>query len=100
MARNDEPGQAKQRKGTSGSGKWSKYQPKSQNGELDWSKVDEAAILIALSNVTKEGAALLFGKTRDGGALVLTVCDGDERLKLYATTHEEMGVHLREVADA
>jgi len=100
MARDNEPGMPKPRKGTSGSGKWSKYRPETTGRTVEWAKVDEAAILVAIGNVTSEGAALLFGVTRDRGALVLTVCDGDERLKLYAATPEEMAVHLREIADA
>lgn len=100
MARDNEPGMAKAKKGTSGSGKWTKYQQTKSTTKADWAKVDEAAILLAITAVTKEGGALLFGVTRDGGVLSLTVCDGDERLKLYATTPEEMAVHLREIADA
>jgi len=99
MARNDEPGMPKAKKQTAGSGKWSKYQPAGVKGSADWSKVDEALILAALASITSEGAALLFGSTRDKGALVLTICDGDERVKFYATTHDEMNSHLRDVAD-
>jgi hypothetical protein len=100
MARNEEPGQAKPRGKTSGSGKWTKYKPNAGKDKPSWAKVDEAGILVAIARVTEEGAALLFGVTRDGGALVLTICDGDERLKLYGTSTDEMGVHLREVADS
>jgi hypothetical protein len=99
MARNDEPGMPKAKKPTSGSGKWTKYQRNYVKGDADWAKVDEALILAALSSVTAEGAALLFGTTRDKGALVLTVCDGDERVKLYASTREEMNEHLRSISD-
>lgn len=99
MARDVEPGMPRQKKGTAGSGKWSDYKPNAPKEVLSWSKVDEAAILVALSNVTGAGAALLFAVTRDGGALVVTLCDGDQRYKLYANNVDEMGVHLRELAD-
>jgi hypothetical protein len=99
MARDNEPGMTPKRKGTSGSGKWTKYKARENSGDADWSKVDEALLLAALVTVTKEGAALLFSRTKDGGALCLTLCDGDDRMKLYGRTREEMNDHLRALAD-
>jgi len=98
MARNIEPGMPVGKR-TSGSNRWSEYNPHKNGSGPRWENVDEAAILVCITNVTNEGAALLFGKTRDGGSLVLTLCAGELRKRFYATTPDEMGVHLRELAD-
>jgi len=98
MARNNEPGMPKP-KPTSGSNRWSEYNPHKNGDGPRWEAVDEAAILVALTNVTNAEGALLFGKTRDGGSLVVTLCAGELRKRFYATTPEEMAVHLRELAD-
>lgn len=99
MARDNEPGMPSTRVGKSGSGKWSTYTGRPGGTKTaDWSKVSEEALLGAISAVTANGAALLFGRTRDGGTLCLTLCDGDQRLKLYGDANE-MSVHLRELWD-
>lgn len=100
MPRQHEPGMPSTKKTTSGSGKWTKYQANGKPKDADWSKVDVELLVAAIVSVTGEGAALLLSRTRDGGALCLTLCDGDDRLKLYASTREEMNDHLRGIADA
>lgn len=99
MARNEEPGMKANRNRTGGSGKWSKYTQKKAEVEADWSKVDMPTLFGAIVAITNAGGALLLGKTRDGGALVITVCEGDERAKFYATTREEAHEHLELITD-
>lgn len=99
MARNNEPGMGRAKKQTSGSGKWSKYNGQQGNGDATWGKVDASAIVAALVAVTDAGGALLLGKTRTGGALVITVCDGDDRIKFYSTTREETCDQLGQITD-
>jgi hypothetical protein len=36
------------------------------------------------------GCAVLVGHTRDGGALCITVLDGDDRYRSYCSTNEEV----------
>jgi hypothetical protein len=97
MARNHEPGMPPPRNKTSGSGKWTKYTPKKEVVQVAWDEVNNALVSTAVAEVTRGGDALLFGATRDGGALVLTVCSGDERVKFYASTPEEMNSHLENI---
>jgi len=87
-------------KPTSGSGRWSMYRPAERSAGPLWEHVRDHAILSALIEVTSHGAALLFGTTRDGGSLVVTLCDGDQRIKFYARTANEMTEHLLKIADA
>lgn len=99
MARDNEPGMRRtngQRAG--GSGKWSKYRAGSRSDKrFSWSGVDSSIILDAVVSVTAGGAAIMFGQTRDGGCGVVTVCDGDDRLKLYGNSVEQMEEELRQL---
>jgi len=47
--------------------------------------------------VTDAGDALTFAKTRDGGAVVITILSEDERVKQYATGPEEIATLIAEI---
>lgn len=103
MARDWEPGMRKskpQEKGqTSGSGKWSKYRNSKPSGSMDWADCDATLLCATVSAIVLDGDAVLLGGTRDGGTLVLTLISGDDRLKFYAKSAEEMNGHLQEIRD-
>jgi hypothetical protein len=40
----------------------------------------------------------MFSRTRDGGALLITILSGDERIKLYGSTAGEVEAHLAGIA--
>jgi hypothetical protein len=44
----------------------------------------------AFDKVLRTGCALMLGHTRDGGALVLTVLDGEQRHRTYCANDVEM----------
>jgi hypothetical protein len=44
----------------------------------------------ALDQVTSNGDAMLIARTSDGGAVALTLLEGDDRHKLYATNQDEL----------
>lgn len=44
----------------------------------------------ALDLVTSNGDAILIARTSDGGAVALTLLEGDDRHKLYATSQDEL----------
>jgi hypothetical protein len=44
----------------------------------------------ALDALLKAGCAFMVGRTRDEGALVLTVLDQDDRHRTYCSTEEEL----------
>jgi len=44
----------------------------------------------ALDAVLKAGCAFMVGRTRDEGALVLTILDGDDRHRTYCSSEEEL----------
>jgi len=65
-----------------------------------WEDADAQDLWRTISEVTSAGDALMFGRTRDGGALVLTVLSGDERVRNYATGAEEVAALLARVREA
>lgn len=44
----------------------------------------------ALQLLTEAGCAMLVGRTRDGGAVVLTILDGDTRHRTYCSDADEL----------
>jgi hypothetical protein len=51
---------------------------------------DISDIAEVLDVVTAAGCALMLGRTRDGGALVLTILDGDDRYRTYCANNTEL----------
>ncbi len=49
-----------------------------------------AGLGAALDALLKAGCAIILGQTRDGGALVVTVLDGDDRHRTYCSSEEEL----------
>jgi|SRR5687768_17234307 len=44
----------------------------------------------AVGMVLKAGCAVIIGTTRDGGALVITILDGDDRHRTYCSNVQEL----------
>lgn len=65
-----------------------------------WEDADQETIWRAIQEVTNNGDALMFSKTRDEGAVVLTVLSGDDRIRQYATGADEIAELLRIVREA
>ena len=62
----------------------SKYQrTANKTGPITWAEVDGPTIKSAIHAITRDGAAVVFGRTSDGGALSLTLLDGAERIKKW-----------------
>lgn len=92
-----EPGMPKASKRSDAGSKWTKYQPGNVGPKIAWDEVSYPQIGEMVAAVTRDGSALLLGTTRDGGALVVTVCAGDERIKFYASTAEEVASMIQNV---
>lgn len=52
--------------------------------------IDAALLADAIAAAISDGVAVLFAATRDGGAVVITVLDGDKRHKAYASNAGEL----------
>lgn len=73
---------------------------KPEAAKASWEDADQETLWRTIQEVTAQGDAIMFGLTRDGGAVVLTVLSGDERVKQYATGEEEIAALLRLVREA
>jgi hypothetical protein len=54
---------------------------------------------LILDKVLRGGNAVMLGHTRDGGALVITILDGDLRHKGYNTSEEELDAAFKALAE-
>lgn len=62
------------------SGHWRK-----QHKSLSWSAAGTESLHSLVAGITNSGNAVMFSRTLDGSALVLSVFSGDERVKEYVT---------------
>lgn len=98
MPRNGEPGVAKPRNGsTSGGGRWEKYAGAGVRSTARWADVDAKSIGELVQAVSAIGDAVLFGVVAGGGALVVTICSGEQRYKRYANGVDEAEAMLAEL---
>lgn len=65
-----------------------------------WEEAEAQDLWRTVCEVTSAGDALMFGRTRDGGALVLTVLSGEERVRNYASNAEEIADLLKRLREA
>lgn len=57
---------------------------------ISWHDIDSDIIASLITTVTDAGAAIMLSKTSDGGALALTVLDGESKVKEYPRTETEV----------
>jgi hypothetical protein len=62
---------------------------------IDWGDISRDGIGEFVQNVTRNGPAIMLGRTSDGGALSITILDGDDKLREWPHTPEE----FEEIAD-
>jgi len=54
---------------------------------------------IALDKILESECAIIIGQTRDGGALVLTILDGEERHRTYCSNERELDQAISAIVD-
>lgn len=68
--------------------------------EFDWTSADANLLANAVVAVTRTGAAVQFGRTRDGGSAVIRIVgDGPEPYNEYVRATENIDVYLQGLAD-
>lgn len=66
----------------------------SDNWRVSYGGSDPKLLHLVIAAVVDNGDALVFGRTRDGGAVVLTILSGDEKHKFYSTNNGELNDNL------
>lgn len=62
--------------------------------------IEPKLLASAIQAVAGTGAALIFSCTRDFGAVCLTLLDGNDRHKVYATNAQELDQALRDLVES
>lgn len=70
---------------------------KQADAECLYTDVDATLLRDAVDAVTRMGAAIMFGKTSDGGAYSVMLLDGNEKVREYPHGAEELGDMLRRI---
>lgn len=73
---------------------------KPQATAASWEEADADLLWRAITAVTNAQDAIMLSRTRDGGAVVLTILSESERVKSYATGEEEIRTLLTSVLEA
>lgn len=61
---------------------------------IGWGEADNQQLRDCICAVTDAGAAIMLGRTSDGGALSITVLDGEQRIREWPHSAEELGKTL------
>jgi hypothetical protein len=64
-----------------------------------WSDADAEKLRLAIDAVTRQGAAIMVGRTSDGGALSICILDGDSKIKEYPHTASELAEALAAIVE-
>lgn len=56
---------------------------------INWDEIPQDKIGLLVHAVTHAGAAIMLGRTSDGGALSVTVLDGESRIREWPNSVEE-----------
>jgi len=67
--------------------------------DRNWNDVPSDVVTELVSVCTSAGAAIMFGRTSDGGALSLCILDGDSKIKDYFREPEDLETFLAWLKD-
>jgi transposase len=95
MGVNDREFDRKQARRKTGSERLEKLRGTRNHGSgVAFNALDPSAFLNGIAAVTRSGAAIMFGLTSDGGAMVVTVLDNNDREKEYLHDADEINEYL------
>lgn len=66
--------------------------------KVSYGGVDPTLLRLALTDVVEHGAAIMFGRTMDGGAYSVIVLDGLDRIKEYPHSVEQLNDLLADIS--
>lgn len=68
--------------------------------QITWGDADDQKLSTAIEGLVEAGSLVSFGRTSDGGALMLNVVTDGAPSKFYVTTQEELDDLVTELAIA
>lgn len=81
-------------------GKWDRVAPSDAVHSVLFDDLKDAAFGPAIANILSGGDAVIFGATRDGGAIAITILAGTDKRKIYAADADELDRVLKAIASA
>lgn len=66
----------------------------SNSWRVSFSESEPRLLHLVVAVVIDNGDAMVFGRTRDGGATVITILSGEQKHKFYSTTKSELDDNL------
>lgn len=82
----------------SGVQKYAKRNTAAAGNTIGWDEVDAVTVARLVAAITNAGDAVMFGRTSDGGALVLNIMSGSDRVKEYYSDPEQALSAIMELA--
>ena len=79
--------------------KYAKLTPNRNPNAIQWQEADASWVLDAVNAVAEEGGALILGKTRDGGALAVTLLYEGSKTNFYANDRKSLYDILKDLAE-
>lgn len=84
----------------SAAAKYQAMKDRARGDSLSWGDASPQDLMAAIVAVTGDGAAVLFSKTSDGGALVVRVLVDKESIPYYPSNASELAATLKEIFEA
>lgn len=78
--------------------KWNRLVEATGRSSVTWNDADPTMLRDAVAAATEDGAALLFAKTSDGGALVVKVINDKKSVPLYPASTQSLHSTLELIA--
>lgn len=69
------------------------------SSEMAWDEVDPRYIAWIIINATRVGGAATFGRSRDGGALMVTILLDGDRVTRWIAPHDDCEQALQKIAE-
>lgn len=67
------------------------------SGAITWGDAEDSLLSSVIESVVEAGCLISFGRTSDGGAIVLSIVDDGEPTRFYMSAREELEQTLRDV---
>ena len=66
-------------------------------GVADWASVNPEQLRATIVAVTRDGSAIRFGYSRDGGAYAIGLYEQGEHYTIWCSPHEDLDIKLRSI---
>lgn len=84
-------------KSSSSAASFATLKTSSNDGAITWGDALDSVLSSVIESVVEAGYLISFGRTSDGGALVLSIIEDGKPVKFYFANREDLSVKLGEI---